>query len=152
MDLLAGSSSLHVDSSALDEFKALAEKGSDGFRDYLDFSVQARAKLENDVLSVLHLLEEANKCASELESECVQGTSAHHEREDVGGDGDLIKALEARNIELEEQLTEVWDELIIKDENLKKTQRQLDDAQKDQIAQAERTSKSFAKQANELSS
>ena len=146
----AAAVSLQMDDDALEEYRELAEGGSSQYSSYLNFSLEARLKLEGDVSEVLGLLETAAGRAGEISSAASSGgwdkSSRPAAAQDLAAaDDELLALLEERNADLEGQLTGAWDEVMVKDEGLRRAARALDDAQQRAAAAADRAAKELAK-------
>ena len=105
-----------MDAAALDHLRELAEGCSAGFLSYLDFTVESRLALEAEVDEVMALLDRAKTASSDLAKQgggasSVAAVTAADEAAKAG-DRELLRLLEARNEELEGQLTVAWDELL----------------------------------------
>jgi hypothetical protein len=160
--------SLTIEPDALAEFQALAAAGGGGSRyaAYLDFSVAARRLLEQEVDAVVGALDAANRKQADLHARSADSWSAANgsgylddDDEPTGGGGassgagsdrELLALLEARNADLEGQLTHVWDELLVKDEGQKRLSRGVEDAERGALAAQDRASKEIAKLRSEL--
>ena len=148
----AAAVSLQMDDDALEEYRELAEGGSSQYSSYLNFSLEARLKLEGDVSEVLGLLETAAGRAGEISS-AASSTSGGWDKSSrpaaaqdlAAADDELLALLEERNADLEGQLTGAWDEVMVKDEGLRRAARALDDAQQRAAAAADRAATELAK-------
>ena len=151
--------SLGIEPDALEEFKALAAAGgSPQYAEYLDFSVATRRGLEQELDTVLNALDAANRRQADLHARSANSQSnasgdGYSENDAARGNGDqeLLTLLEARNADLETQLTQVWDELLVMDEGQKRLSRGVDDAERGALAAQDRASKEIAKLRSELS-
>jgi hypothetical protein len=124
--------SLKMDPDHFEEFQEMNSHGtSQDFRAYADYSVNIREKLEMDMNAVLDMLDQAsgtaNKLSSESKKPVVQGNSIA----DNLNDKELLSLVENRNQEVENQLTAVWDQLLLKDEANKKLSSSLEQCQKE---------------------
>ena len=151
--------SLGIEPDALEEFKALAAAGgSPQYAEYLDFSVATRRGLEQELDTVLNALDAASRRQADLHArsadpQSIAGGNGYNENDATkdSGDQELLALLEARNADLETQLTQVWDELLVMDEGQKRLSRGVDDAERGALAAQDRAAKEIVKLRSELS-
>lgn len=123
--------SLKIDPTQFEEFEEIMSNGSSQeFRAYSDYSINIREKLELDLNAVLDMLEQSSGEVNTL-STSTHTDKNNNDRLDNLSDGELLKLVEDRNLEVENQLTAVWDELMIKDEASKQMNLSLEKANND---------------------
>lgn len=128
--------SLKMSAEQLEAFEEMISNGSSQeFRAYSDYSLNIREKLELDLNAVLDMLDQASGDMNNLSQESKNTPHTRNTRDDNDGlsDRDLLSLLEDRNQVVENQLTAVWDELLVKEEATKQLSLSLDAVQKDLI-------------------
>lgn len=125
--------SLKMDPEQFKEFEEIISNGSSQeFRAYSDYSINIREQLEMEFNDVLAMLEQSSSEVNKLTDQSIKNTN--HKNVIQDDDASLLSLVEDRNLEVENQLTSVWDELMIKDEIEKQLTASLDKVNKELIA------------------